>query len=100
MSRTLRFFYILHGYINDGQHCGHYPLNMRGKQGYIGGSLGHVYPPIEIEAGNLQEMYNIFFNKYGLVLKKRTKDHWYGYTPEELNERKKKHCAVFEIVRH
>lgn len=45
-------------------------------------------------------MYNIFFNKYGIILKKRTKDHWYGYTPEELNERKKKHCAVFEIVRH
>lgn len=99
VKRTLRFKYILYGFIYEGQYKGSYQLDMRGKQPCLGGTLGYVYPPIEIDAGNLQEMYSIFLNKYRLVLKKRTNDHWYGYTPEELQKNKKCHCAVFEIMR-
>lgn len=99
MPRTLRFKYILHGEIFNGEYMQSYRLDMQGKQPYVNEHSVHVNPPIEIEAGNLKEMYDIFFKKYGLILKKRTQIHWYGYTPEELSKNKKMHCASFEILR-
>lgn len=99
MSRTLKFKYILYGEIFNGEYTQSYRLDMQGKQPYINEHSVHVYPPIEIEAGNLKEMYDIFFNKYGLILKKREQNRWYGYTPEALKERKKMLCASFEILR-
>lgn len=99
MSRTLKFKYILYGEIYNGEYMQAYKLDMQGKQPYVNEHSVRVYPPIEIEASNLKEMYDIFFKKYGLILKKREQNRWYGYTPEGLNERIKSHCASFEILR-